>query len=113
MLREAAKKKFFSGPAPKALPPSSLVAIFFGDFFRASKKFFFLSGRAKKIFAASLRPRIKKDKMSKIDIYILTLKLSIKSAKDKLDFLYKAENEDKMFTYNTSICKDDNYIVYV
>ena len=41
--REAAKFVFFSGPATKALPPSpppsSLVATFLGEFFRASKKF--------------------------------------------------------------------------
>ena len=46
MIREADKNKvlFFSGPAYKALllPPSSLVATFFGGiFFRASKKVIF------------------------------------------------------------------------
>ena len=44
MLREAAKKVFFNGPATKALPPlSSLVAtIFFGIYLGLKKRYFFL-----------------------------------------------------------------------
>jgi len=49
LFREAAKKVIiFSGSAIKALPPtpSSLVAIFTGEFFfELQKKFFFLSGQ--------------------------------------------------------------------
>ena len=50
-IREAAKKFLFSGPATKALSPTSLVATFvLGLFFRASKRVFLLSDQALKIF---------------------------------------------------------------